>query len=102
MSANIIVEEGFVDFPPDGGVYDLVENHAVAFALLGCAEDAAAEGRSVQGSARTGGIIGGGWEKEIRSAGAEVVDDCFVARCSWFDDLAGEEVGVDDGDGVGG
>lgn len=81
---------------------DLVKDHAVAFPFLGGAEDATAQRGPVEwppcGVVLAYGVIG--WEEEIGRAGPEVVDDCLVAGGAGFDDFAGEEVGVDDGEGV--
>lgn len=90
MAPDIIVKKRFVDFPPDSRVDDLIEDHAIALTLLRCAEDAPAKRRPVEGSFGARRIIWRWWEEEVGCAGAEVVDDCFVAGCSWFDDLAGE------------
>ena len=43
-----------------------------------------------------------GREEEVRGCGAEVGEDAAVAVGVGFDYLAGEEVGVDEGEGVGG
>lgn len=77
-----------------------IQHLAIAFAFLRVAEDAPAECGSVQGFA-IWGRVGCVFEEEIWCAGAEIVDDCFVAGCAGFDDFAGENVGVDYGEGVG-
>lgn len=48
------------------------------------------------------GFRGGSrWEEEIGCGGSEVIDDFAVGGCAGEDDFAGEEVGVDEGEGVG-
>ena len=110
-------------------MYDAVEDEAVFFAGGGVAEDAAAEGGAVEGKAGGGGFavafaiavsigvgvvggargFGGGCgvggrsgEEQVRRCGGEVGEDGGVAGGAWLDDFSGEEVGVDDREGVGG
>lgn len=90
-------------------MHDGVQDGAVAFGGGVVAEDAAAEGGPVEGAAeaiwavRAGGFVGGGCgQEEVRGGGGEVRDDAVVAGRAGLDDLAGEEVGVDDGEVVGG
>lgn len=84
---------------------DTVEHGTIALALVRVAEDAAAERCAVQGATLTVGSAlghaGGGLDEEVLGGGGEVAEDGGVARCSGLDDLAGDEVGVDDGEGVG-
>lgn len=127
-AGEVVVEEVAEHEEADAGVDEAVEIGAVAEAGGGGAEDAAAEGGAVDGPTSPSssvfsslrffrvGIIGGPaalifvllWvvvgvrEQEIRGRGTEVGDDAVVARGAWFDDLAGEDVGVDDGEVVGG
>ena len=51
VAADIVVEDPGSDGPAYGGVHDAVQDRAVAFAVGAGAEDAAAEGGAVEGSA---------------------------------------------------
>ena len=84
---------------------DGVETGAVLAHFGAIAEDAAAEGRPVEGPTFSVGTIfghvGTRGEEEVGGGGTEVGDDGVVAGSSRFDDFAGEKVGVDDGEVVG-
>lgn len=88
-------------------MHDGVEDGAVALGGRVVAEDAAAERGAVEratfagGPALAAGRVGRR-EEEVGRRGGEVRDDAVVARGAGPDDLAGEQVGVDDGEVVGG
>lgn len=75
-------------------MHDAVELLAVALAVFASAEHAAAQCGPVK---RLAGRI----EKEVRRRGEEVLNNSVVSGRARLDDLAGDEVGVDDGEGVG-
>ena len=77
-------------------MHNPIQHRPVLPALLIIAKNTASEGGAVEWTA---GLVG---EQQVRRGGGEVADDGCVAGRAGLDDLAGEEVGVDDGEGVGG
>lgn len=87
-------------------MHDAIERGAIASAAVAVAEDATAQGGAVERSAVAVGAGFGegvrGGEEEVGGRRGEVGEDASVGARAGFDDLAGEDVGVDDGEGVGG
>lgn len=85
-----------------------VQRRPVSLALRAIAKDAAAEGGAIQRAAQAGRPVmavvafgRGGREQQVRGGGGEVCEDGGVAGGAGLDDAAGEDIGVDDGEGVG-
>lgn len=81
-----------------------VQNAPIASPLGTIPEHPSAKGWSVQWASFTFPVVivifvG---KEEIRCRRPEILDDGFVPGGSWLDDAAGEGVGVDYGEGVGG
>lgn len=106
MAPDEVVEDGFRHGDAHHRVHDAVEHGSVPPSGVVGAEDAAAEGGAVDGPGAVGAEAerGGGGEglEEVRGRGCEFSEDLVVGVGSGEDGLAGEEVGVDDGEVVGG
>lgn len=80
-------------------MHDPIQDGAVTLPLRGVPEHAAPQGGPVQHPAVAVGVLVR--EQEVGRRGEEVREDREVACGAGFDDAPGEEVGVDDGEGVG-
>ena len=93
---------------PHGGVHNPVKYRAVLLPIgtvaeypppeRGAIQRASLSVRSVLRHVVRGKVVIVGGDEEVGRGGAEVFDDSGVACCAGLDDLAGEEVGVDDGE----
>lgn len=84
-------------------MHNPIQHRAIPLPLLAVSEYASAERRPVQWRAFTPVFVicrGGKGKKEVGGGGGEVGEDLSVAWCSGLDDAAGEDVGVDYGEGV--
>lgn len=106
MAPDEVVEDGFRHGDPHHRVHDAVQHGSVPPSGVVGAEDAAAEGSAVDVPGAVGAEAKGrGWGEgleEVRGRGGEFAEDLVVGVGSGEDGLAGEEVGVDDGEVVGG
>ena len=85
-------------------MHDAVQHGAVALPVFPIAENSSAQHGAVERAAFAvdavfGEVIGCGQE-QVWGCGGEVREDAVVAGGAGFDDFAGEDVGVDDGEGV--
>lgn len=87
-------------------MHNPIQHLAIPLFLLAVAENSAAEDGAVDFAGGVGADADGdgGVEglQEVWGRGAEVFEDLAVAVGAGEDDAAGEEVGVDDGEVVGG
>ena len=87
-------------------MHDPIQDHPIAAPGVAIAKDAPTQRGAVERAAlavgAVGGEVGGGGEEQVRGCGGEVREDAGVGGGAGGDDLAGEEIGVDDGEGVGG
>lgn len=91
-------------------MYDAIQDRTVPHAGGRGAEDAPAQSGTIERAAAAGssGVFRIDWiqafrfggEEEVGCCGCEMLDNGIVTAGAWLDDLAGEEVGVDDRQGV--
>lgn len=112
MAPDVVLQDFKQNRPPDRRMDDAVQDRPVPHAG-GCgAEDAPAQSGTIERAAAPGGsgvcrigcigVFRFSGEEEVGCCGCEVLDNGVVAAGAGLDDLAGEEVGVDDWEGVGG
>lgn len=106
VAPDEIVEDRLRHGDPHHRVHDAVEHGSVPPSGVVGAKDAAAESGAVDLPGAVGAEAkgGGGREgfEEVRGRGGEFAEDLVVGVGPGEDGLAGEEVGVDDGEVVGG
>lgn len=79
-----------------------IQDLPISYSFSFVSEHASAQRSSIERSATACICGGGGGEEEVGRCGAEVGEDFFVGGGAGADCAAGEEVGVDYGEGVGG